>query len=272
MKPYMRYSIAGRYQSNGENWSGLGYCVTAADSYRGLDSIEEEIREAMDGWMQSPGHRRNVLDPYHKKVNIGVAWDRFNTAMIQHFEGDYITYERLPTITDGTLDMKGRTKNAATLRAQKELGIQIFYDQPPTRRTRGQLAQTYCYDNGKPVASLRWLLTDGSRWTDDTFEKEYKPCPSPYDFPADTPAPKSHDEAYRAWQRAYDASQARRAYQLTLPWVTASKWSVNNDSFEVKADISHIVNAYGAGVYSVIVWGVIEGQEAVISEYSIFSP
>ena len=29
LKPYMRYSLAGGYQSNGENGSGLDYCIKA---------------------------------------------------------------------------------------------------------------------------------------------------------------------------------------------------------------------------------------------------
>ena len=34
LKPYMRYSLAGGYQSNGENASGLDYCYKASDGYR----------------------------------------------------------------------------------------------------------------------------------------------------------------------------------------------------------------------------------------------
>ena len=69
----MRYSLPGGYQSNGENWLGSDYCITRSDGYRSLGSIEEEIREGMEGWMDSPGHRRNILDKWHKKVNIGAG-------------------------------------------------------------------------------------------------------------------------------------------------------------------------------------------------------
>ena len=80
LKPYMRYSLAGSYQSNGENAYGGNYCITAADGYGGLASIDEEIREAMEDWMDSPDHRANILRPWHKKVNIGLAWDRYNIS------------------------------------------------------------------------------------------------------------------------------------------------------------------------------------------------
>ena len=111
LKPYMRYSLAGGYQSNGENGSGLDYCIRAADRYRSIDSMNQEIREAMESWMDSPGHRRNILDPRHKRVNIGLAWDRYNTAMYQHFEGGHVEYDRPPMISDGILSLSGQTKN-----------------------------------------------------------------------------------------------------------------------------------------------------------------
>ena len=39
----------------------------------------------MRRWMGSPEHRDNILD--HKKVNIGLAWDKYNLKAVQHFEG-----------------------------------------------------------------------------------------------------------------------------------------------------------------------------------------
>ena len=36
LKPYMRYSLAGGYQSNAENGSGLDYCIKRSDGYRAI--------------------------------------------------------------------------------------------------------------------------------------------------------------------------------------------------------------------------------------------
>ena len=268
LKPYMRYSLAGGFQSNGENASGLDYCVTAADGYAPNRSIQEEIRQTMAGWMNSAGHRRNLLDPHHRKVNIGLAWDRYNTSMVQQFEGDYVAYSQRPTITNGVLSFSGSAKNGAQL--SDVLGQQIRYDPPPHGLTVGQVARTYCYDGGRMVAALRPPLPSGYRYSTNEFSTTYNPCPSPYDVPANTPAPASVAEARQAWQDAYNASQSRVPQDITVPWITASQWASSGASFSVQADISAVLARHGRGVYSVMLWGEIDGTATVISHFSIF--
>ena len=270
LKPYMRYSLAGGYQSNGENGSGLDYCIRPADGYSANSGIRQEIKETVDGWMRSPGHRRNLLDPHHRKVGVGIAWDRYNTAMYQHFEGDYVEYERMPAISSGVLSFSGAAKNGVRFSRARDLGVQIYYDPPPHELTRGQVARTYCYDSGRPVASLREPLTGGYFWPTDTYTTTYDPCPSPYDVPADAPAPRSPAEAHQAWQQAYSASQSRPTQTITVPWITASEWTADGTKFALKSDISSILNRHGHGVYTVMVWGSLGGTREVISRYSIF--
>ena len=268
LKPYMRYSLAGGYQSNGENGSGLDYCIRATDGYSANNNIRQEVKEAMDGWMNSPGHRRNILDPQHKRVSVGIAWDRYNTAMYQHFEGDYVEYDRLPTISNGVLSFALTTKNGA--RFSENLGQVILYDPPPHELTRGQVARTYCYDSGRKVASLREPLSGGYFWPTDTYTTTYNPCPSPYDVAAGARAPSSPAEAHQAWQEAYNASQSRPTQSITVPWITALEWTASGTSFAMKADISKILQRHGAGVYSLMLWGKVANEDAVISQYSIF--
>ena len=148
LKPYMRYSLAGGYQANSENGHGSDYCITHSDGYAAIDSIEEEIRQAMDGWMRSPGHRRNILDKSHKKVNIGLAWDRFNFFAYQHFEGDYVEYEELPAIENGRLSFSGAAKDGVRFGEKTDMSVQVYYDPPPHNLTRGQVSRTYCYRLG----------------------------------------------------------------------------------------------------------------------------
>ena len=270
LKPYMRYSLACGYQSNGENGLGLDYCVRGSEGYRALGSIAGEIDDGIDAWMGSSGHRRNILDPQHKRVNIGIAWDRHNLFAYQHFEGDYVEYPRLPSISDGVLSLAGETRNGVTFGAPRDLAVSIYYDPPPHPLTRGQLARTYCYSVGRQVAALRPPLVGGSRYTSHEFSITLSRCPDPYDVSEDTPGPRSAAEAHRAWEEAYQASQSMHGQPVTVPWITASEWVARGTEFAIRAEISDVLRLYGSGVYTVMAWGDIAGERGVISEYSIF--
>ena len=270
LKPYMRYSLAGGYQSNGENSSGADYCVTASDQYRALVNVENEVQQMMDGWMGSPGHRRNILDKWHRKVSIGLAWDRYNMVGYQHFEGEYTEYIKLPEISNGILSLSGTTRNGLSFSSREDFGVQIFYDPPPQSLTRGQVSHTFCYSSGIPIADLRYPSDSGSPWTEHEFTKSFSPCLDPYTLPPESPAPGSYEEARIFWERARDASRSRQDHTITVPWVTASDWVAEGTAFSVTADISPLLSWYGPGVYTVLLWGVSGTEDVAISEYSIF--
>ncbi len=270
LKPYMRYSLAGGYQTNGENASGSSYCIKASEGYRTLGNIQSEIREMVDGLMGSPGHRRNILDRWHKKVNVGLAWDKYNIAGIQHFEGGYVEFTRLPEITDGTLSISGIAINGLRFSNKRDLNLQIYYDPPPHSLTRGQVSRTYCYTSGLPIAAFRYPLTRNYSWTEDEFTTTYSTCPGPYDVPPDALAPRSPDEAHEFWQKAYDASQDRKEQRITVPLMTASEWTARGKDFSVTGDVSELLEQYGPGVYTILLWGKVGGEDVPVSEYSIF--
>ena len=271
LKPYMRYSLAGGYQSNAENGHGSDYCITHNDGYAAIDSVEEEIRQAMAGWMRSPGHRRNILDKYHKKVNIGLAWDRYNFLAYQHSEGDYVEYEELPSIENGRLSFSGTARNGVRFGEKKDLSVQVYYDPPPHDLTRGQISRTYCYRLGVQVASLRPPVESGRRYRETAFPKTYRPCPDPYAVTHGTPGANSVDEAHEIWKEAYDASGTLEEETIFVPWITASGWVASGQTFSVKANIGDVIEeCRRGGVYTVLVWGKIDGEDVVISEYSVF--
>ena len=270
LKPYMRYSLAGGYQANGENGLGLDYCYTAADRVAPIGDVREEVADAVYSWMDSPGHRRNLLNPSHRQVNIGIAWDRYNFKAYQHFEGDYVEYSTLLIIEDGVLTIEGTLKNDARLVSQDDLGVQIYYDPPPHQLTRGQLSRTYCYDSGTRVASLRPPLTGNAYYPEDDYVEEYAPCPDPYTVPPDVGPPRFGYEAHADWREAYNASESRSVTKVTVPWITAKVWRVERHSFKVAADIGRVIERRGDGVYSVMVWAKLGSEDQVVSHYSIF--
>ncbi len=270
LKPYMRYSLAGGYQSNVENGSGSDYCITESDGYTEIRSVQQRLARMMDGLMSSSDHRRNILNERHRKVNIGLAWDRYNIHMYQHFEGDYVEYDQLPSIEDKRLTFSGRVKNGVSFDDKEDLGVQIYYDPPPGELTRGQVSRTYCYDSGLPIAALRPPPNPGWRYRQHTFSRSYSTCPDPYEVPEDAPPPASPDEATEFWGEAYYASQYRIERATTGPWITSSTWTARDTSFSVSADIRKVLYEHGIGIYTVVVWGSVDGETAVISQYAMF--
>lgn len=273
LKPYMRYSLAGGYQSNSENVHGSDYCITAADNYRPITNVEEEVREAMAGWMDSPGHRRNILRPKHRRVNIGLAWDRYNFKAVQQFEGDYVEYEEVPTLKNSILSISGSGKNGVQFQDERDLLVRIYYDPPPRQLTLGQVSRTYCSRTGLHVANLRPPESGDRVYFRDEIARrvEGSACPDPNYVPTDTPAPRSRAEARALWQEAYDASQGPvQDETLVLAMLTASEWKVDGDSFSVKADISRILGTRGSGVYTIVLWAPLNGEDTVVSSYSLF--
>ena len=270
LKPYMRYSLAGGYQSNAENGSGSDYCITERDGYAAIRSVQQRLGRMMDGLMSSSGHRRNILDERHRNVNIGLAWDRYNIYMYQHFEGDYVEYDQLPAINDVRLSFSGKVKNGVRFDDREDLGVQIYYDPPPSELTRGQVSRTYCYDGGLPVAALRPPPNPGWHYSQHTFSRSYSTCPDPYEVPKDAPPPASPDEATEFWGEAYYASKYQIEQETTGLWITSSTWTARDTLFSVSADIRKVLDEHGSGVYTVLVWGNIDGENAVISQYSIF--
>ena len=171
LKPYMRYNLKGGYQFNKENVSGHHFCHLDPLPF---PSLQEALVDAMNGLMDSPGHRRNILAPNFKAVSLGVAWDlNFNLVVVQQFEGDYVEYGVLPTIDSGELSMAGTAVGGAGFRSADDLVIGVNWDPPPHQLTQGQLSRTYCYDQGRLVAGIG--LSSRKRET-----VSYTTCPDPY--------------------------------------------------------------------------------------------
>ena len=266
LKPYMRYTLAGGTQHNAENLSGLNYCIKATDNFRSV-SVYDDLRDAMDGLMTSPGHRDNILDPHHQTVNIGLAYDDYNMVVVQHFEYDFVTFLSPPAITGSVLSFEGYVRNGASLASDDDLGVQLYYDTTPQSLTRGQLARTYCYDSGTPVAAVRPPLPPNYYYTSDSFSSLYDRCQDPYDVDPATPPPRSYDEAHLVYDHV---SQVMTTQFYHVPWIDAHEWDVSGNNFGVSVNISEILLEHGSGVYTVILWADAGGESIPAAEFSIF--
>ena len=269
LKPYMRYSLAGGYQYNAENALGNHICINLSGYYLGVryapkKPIYHEIEDAINIWMNSPGHRRNLLDKHHKKVNIGLAWSKYNISFYQHFEGNYVKYDQLPYIDKGFIHLSGSVKNEAKISTAIDgAGVQIYYDPPPEQLTGGQLAHTSCYGLGIKAALLRPPLSDNQYYTSDTSTSTYGgKCTDPYKLSSDV------TDQFAVGFRLITIPDP--LVIIWVPWVTAEDWGIDDQRFNIKANISDILDDYGDGVYTVLLWAKIDGELAPVSEYSIF--
>ena len=275
LKPYMRYSLAGGYQTNGENVSSHNECGLADTFLSWNAEPAEMVADTVVGWLGSPGHRETMLSPEYQKVNIGLAWDRNTFKAIQHFEGDYVELDTLPVIEDGTLELAGRLNQSYSFAGQVPLLAMIVYDPAPERLSAGQLARTYCYGHGEATLAFippSRLHRDESEFTHTLEEPD---CIDPYDVGRSATEPESQEENMRMFEESRERSEQFRETELALVFRKAEELTAKGREFHIRADMSRILDERGPGVYTVVLIAELEeisrGEpDTVISEYSIF--
>ncbi len=259
MKPYMRYTLAGGFNCEAENLSGPAILVKGVN-YE-TSSPWELLDEAEAGLMESPAHRANILDKWHKKVNLGIAYSEYTLALVQQFEGDYIKFTQLPTLEGGVLSMSGETLQGFAIERN---ALQIWHDPSPHPLTLGQLGKTDTYSLGEPVAFVRPPPPPGSYYppSAETYSWETHGA-DPYNVPPDTPPPTP-----ALFETEPEYPPVARLW--TVQWVDAKRWSVSGSSFSIEADLSPIIAKSGKGVYTVYLWAAKDGEPVSLTNYSVF--
>ena len=275
LKPQHRYTLAGGTGAGAENVHATGYCAGLLEGHLPILSMADEVSEVVADWMASPEHRRVLLDPAHTLLNVGIAHDRFNASIVQHFTSDYVRYERKPDIdSDGTLRLSGLAAGAS-LDLGAALNFQIAYDPPPKYLTAGQLTHTYGLCNPAAVAYLTEPLRTlaPSAAGSPAAEPATRHCVDPYRIPADVAPPDSPSAAARAQVAALVAGAGIPvpANAETLR-IVADRLDVEESRFDVAADLAPLLRQKGPGIYTVRVWGRprhVTGP-VILSEQSIF--
>lgn len=273
LKPYMRYSLAGGYQTNAENALTRNECGLADTLLQWNDEPMQMVSDAVDEWLESPGHRETMLNPSYRKVNIGLAWDRNTFKAIQHFEGDYVDLTLLPAIQDGELTLEGRLEEEYEFDGINPLIAFIIYDPKPRTLTQGQLAQTSCYSHGEVVAAVippSPSLRAGHEYTDTV---EGPQCTDPYRTGSGAERPETRLEMDRAWTESKERSERMGETVVSVQVLKARDLETAGEEFWLWADLGDLLNEHGPGVYTVALLAELEGAGSelqVISEYSMF--
>ena len=266
LKPHMRYALAGSHQLGRENISGLSYCHTDAGSLPPYDDLHAKIEHSLGNWIGDQGTWDNIKRESHRTVNIGLAWNKYQVFMVLHFEEDYIERLEAATIEDEYLTLAARVQNGVVFDDPRNLLIEIVYHPPVRALTRGQLSRTYCYDSGRPLAALRPVPLGGRGHYLESYLDSYKPCADPYDVPADAHPPQSARDARYHHNEAAESETVR----YSIPYINADEWLVTEESFSIQAHIPELLATWGPGVYTVLVYGPVGGEDTLILEYPIF--
>lgn len=71
------HTADGRQHSDRAKSAGYAYCQVSENLSLNLDSrgfeTRQLARDAVEGWKNSPGHRRNLVAPYVTEIGVGVA-------------------------------------------------------------------------------------------------------------------------------------------------------------------------------------------------------
>ena len=261
LKSYMRYSFAGGYHANGWNTYGLDACLQPG--YAEIDDLYQEAREAVRALAGDEQHDPALFDPAYRVVNIGLAYDPYTLWVVQQFETAYVSHLVMPVLDGDILTVAGMTIDDMVFRSPRELDVQLYYDPLPRPLTAGQLVRTYRESSGRLIASFRPPPLPGEPYEDASYTYSYQPSPDPHDVPPDASVPRESAEASMAWKEAIEASQNTPAQTVKVAWVTAEAWRAEGNRFEVKANISELLDQFGPGVYTIIAFGPKSGGSSL---------
>jgi uncharacterized protein YkwD len=133
LKPYMRYTTYGGLNYEDENSAYYASSASLSDIKTRLQSLEKTMMtdDAGSNW----AHRDNILNKWHKKVNIGIAYDSNSMALVQQFEGDYLEFFQPPSLKGTIISLSGRINQPDI----KLNNIAINFDPAPQPLTGPQL-------------------------------------------------------------------------------------------------------------------------------------
>lgn len=136
-KPYMRYTLLGGEGALGENaayytCTNQGWTYEEACSTQTVENALNASEWAMmnnDSVCCNNGHREDILDPFHNKVSIGVAYTGSLAFLVEDFENSYLNLQEPMLGSNGTVSITG-TLNSTFVAGTNEQ-VQVFYDPMP---------------------------------------------------------------------------------------------------------------------------------------------
>jgi uncharacterized protein YkwD len=128
-----------------------------------IEDWDERVRAAQTGWMQSAGHRDNILEPAHTHVGVGIAYrpDIGELRMVQEFVNRYVELDPLPADlpVGAEVLISGRLLNGAT-----DPLVNLAHEPFPQPMSLEQLNETSSYTPAAQFYSAPRTVVDGDRF------------------------------------------------------------------------------------------------------------
>lgn len=173
--PEYRYSRAGGLDYSQENVYRLVFTWQNGQGAP-IEDWEKVVVDAETAWMNSPGHRKNILTPEHTHLGVGIAYNPLtgNVAMAQEFVNRYVAIEPLPR--------RAQPGDRIVLRGSLLPGstnplVNIAYEPFPSPMTLEQLNKTGSYTPAAKNQSVPQVKTgaDGRFVSEFTIDKNAPP-------------------------------------------------------------------------------------------------
>lgn len=189
IKPYIRYSDAGGIDAVMENVSALwgGVRFNLEFIYKTLEEMHLRMYNERP---PNDGHRRNILQPQHTHVGIGIAYDAIGLRFAQEFVARYVEISspmRSAKAGEKVL-IKGRLLYDETDLAYME----VFYEPFPKPLTAALLNKTGSYEFPQESFAIRPILPSGYQYADGKKgEIEYDKSSGRFSYLLDIPSNRS---------------------------------------------------------------------------------
>lgn len=273
-KPYMRYTLLGGNGSVDENLA-LNYCrATSNPSDTGvvpctLQTMQNALNQSDWAMMNNDsiccgnGHREDILQPFHNRVSIGIAYNTSSRAVffVEDFENYYLGFNSL-SFQDNTINLNANIDSAKinlnpwinypNLSISSGAFFAVYYDPLPMKLS--SLPTVSCLGEGDSCRTYQECASQAElnetagcvywgAYGPGTFVTEvFGPCPPRYQCP----------------------NQLENGGTASF----ASLWKISPSLFEVQFSLASFVQQYGNGVYTLYL--IPQRSNDSITSYSIF--
>ena len=242
---------------------GSSFCPDDPENYE-WDSIESTAASSFI----SLSTEFDLLDAVYEKVSIGLSFERPNLWVELVFSTDHLMYVEEPRIEGGALTFAYRLINGAQ-EGEYPPNAFVHYSPPLKELNSAQLSRTYASSIGRRVAGIRPPAGADSHWTEDQFEIEISACRHPNDVDPSLEPPGSYPIDEILHQESQDICDLPPETAVAR-WITSGVESLAEGGYRVTTDLQSEVSQFGAGIYTLQIWAVVDGVDVPVSEYSIF--